>query len=101
MAKKSSVAKDLQRREMSKRFAAKRADFKARAADRSLTPAERFEAQLKLNKLPRDSSPSRARNRCGLSGRPRGVYRKFMLSRIALRELSNKGLIPGVVKSSW
>ena len=77
------------------------ARLKALARDRDAAPEERFEAQLKLAHLPRNSSATRIRNRCALTGRPRGYYRKFKLSRIALRELASSGLIPGMVKSSW
>jgi len=71
------------------------------ARDRTAPPEERFEAQLKLSELPRNSSQTRVRNRCSLTGRPRGVYRKFKLSRIAVRELASSGQIPGMLKSSW
>lgn len=101
MAKVSSVEKNETRRRKVVKYAAKRAALKATIMNRELPMEERFEAQLKLNELPRDGSPSRVRNRCGLSGRPRGNYRKFNLSRIALRELGNFGQIPGLVKSSW
>jgi len=84
-----------------KRMAAKRKRLKATAADRTLPPEERFEARLKLAEMPRNSSATRIRNRCELSGRPRGFYRKFKLSRIALRDLASSGQIPGMVKSSW
>ncbi len=101
MAKKSSVIKNRRRAQMVKRMATKRARLKATAEDRSLPPEEQFDARLKLAKLPRNSSATRIRNRCELTGRPRGVYRKFKLSRIALRELASAGQIPGMVKSSW
>jgi len=101
MAKVSSVEKNETRRRKVAKYAAKRAALKATIMNRELPMEERFNAQLKLNELPRDGSPSRVRNRCGLSGRPRGNYRKFNLSRIALRELGNFGQIPGLVKSSW
>ncbi len=101
MAKVSSVEKNNTRRRKVAKHAAKRGELKATIMNRSLPMEERFNAQLKLNELPRDGSPSRVRNRCGLSGRPRGNYRKFNLSRIALRELGNFGQIPGLVKSSW
>ena len=84
-----------------KRFAARRAKLKATADDNGLPMEERFEARLKLAELPRNSSAARIRNRCEVSGRSRSVYRKMKMSRIALRELGNKGLIPGLVKSSW
>jgi small subunit ribosomal protein S14 len=101
MAKKSSVNKNKRRAQMTKRMAPKRARLKAVAEDRSLPPEERFAARLKLAELPRNSSATRIRNRCELTGRPRGYYRKFKLSRIALRELASAGQIPGMVKSSW
>ncbi len=84
-----------------KQFAAKRARLKAVANDKNLPIEERFAARLKLAELPRNSAPSRVRNRCELTGRPRATYRKFKLSRIALRDLASTGQIPGVVKSSW
>ena len=101
MAKKSSIEKNNRRKRMSAQYAPKRAELKAMALDESLPLEERFEARMKLAKLPRNSAPSRVRNRCEISGRPRAYYRKFRLCRIQLRELANKGLIPGVVKSSW
>ena len=101
MAKKSSVIKNRRRAQMVKRLAPKRARLKAIAEDRALPPEEQFAARLKLAKLPRNSSSTRIRNRCELTGRPRGVYRKFKLSRIALRDLASAGQIPGMVKSSW
>ncbi len=101
MAKTSSVNKNQRRAKMVKRLAPKRAHLKAIAEDRSLPPEERFAARLKLSELPRNSSAVRIRNRCELTGRPRGYYRKFRLSRIALRELASSGQIPGMVKSSW
>jgi small subunit ribosomal protein S14 len=101
MAKTSSVNKNKRRVRLVKRLAAKRARLKAMAEDRSLPPEERFAARLKLAELPRNSSSTRIRNRCELTGRPRGVYRKFKLSRMALRELASSGQIPGMVKSSW
>ena len=101
MAKTSSVNKNKRRAQMAKRVAPKRARLKAIADDRSLPPEERFAARLKLAELPRNSSATRIRNRCELTGRPRGYYRKFKLSRLALRELAAAGQIPGMVKSSW
>ena len=86
---------------MAKRFAAKRKRLKAIADDMDQTAEDRFAARLKLSELPRNSSPNRIRNRCELTGRPRGNYRKFKLCRIKLRELASNGQIPGVVKSSW
>jgi small subunit ribosomal protein S14 len=101
MAKKSSIEKNNRRRKMAKRFSNRRTKLKAIARDKKLPMEERFAATLKLAQLPRNSSKTRIRNRCELSGRPRGYYRKHRLSRIALRELGSKGLIPGLVKSSW
>jgi small subunit ribosomal protein S14 len=101
MAKKSSIERNNRRRRMVARLANKRAELKRVANDESLTLEERFQARLKLAELPRNSSAVRIRNRCEISGRPRGVYRKLRVSRIALRELGSNGLIPGLVKSSW
>lgn len=101
MAKKSSIEKNNRRRRLVAKYRAKRTRLKAIAENMALAPEERFQAQLKLAQLPRNSSPVRIRNRCELTGRPRAVYRKFRLSRIALRELASQGQIPGVVKSSW
>ena len=101
MAKKSSIEKNKNRTKLVARFAAKRAALKAIADDQSKSIEERFEARLKLAELPRNSLPSRIRNRCELSGRPRGTYRKFKLSRLALRDLASSGQIPGMVKASW
>ena len=101
MAKTSSVNKNKRREKMAKQFAAKRAKLKAMAVDDKLTPEDRFAARIKLAELPRNSSPTRIRNRCEMTGRPRGVYRKFKLSRLALRQLASLGALPGVVKSSW
>jgi len=101
MAKKSAVEKNKRRKLMVERAAAKRARLKAVAKDRSLAPEERFQAYLKLAEMPRNSTRVRLRNRCELTGRPRAFYRKFRLSRIALRDLASVGQIPGMVKSSW
>jgi small subunit ribosomal protein S14 len=101
MAKTSSVEKNNRRIKMAKQYAGKRAKLKAMAVDDKLQPEERFAARLKLAELPRNSSPTRIRNRCDLSGRPRGYYRKLRMSRIALRDLGSQGLIPGMIKSSW
>ncbi len=101
MAKKSSIEKNKRRKRMIQKHAKKRAELKAIVMNQELPVEERFEAQMRLAELPRNSSPVRYRNRCELSGRPRGVYRKFRLSRIALRELGGFGEIPGLVKSSW
>lgn len=101
MAKTSSIEKNNKRKQMVKQVAAKRTRLRAIAKDQKLSLEERFAAQLKLAELPRNSSPTRVRNRCEVSGRPRGYYRKLRMSRIALRELGNSGLVPGLVKSSW
>lgn len=101
MAKKSAVEKNNRRKAMVIRDAAKRAKLKSIVRNLSLPAEERFAAQLKLSKLPRNGAKVRVRSRCALSGRPRGVYRKFELSRIALRELASSGYVPGMVKSSW
>jgi len=101
MAKKSAVERDKKRRRLSAKYAAKRAQLKKVSKDETLSKEERFQAHLKLAELPRDGSKTRIRNRCQVSGRPRGYYRKLKMSRIALRELSNHGKIPGMVKSSW
>ena len=101
MAKTSAIEKNKQRQKLAKRYAARRARLKAISEDRSLPEEERFLARLKLAELPRNSAPSRVRNRCEVTGRPRGYYRKFRMSRIALRELASGGQVPGVVKSSW
>lgn len=101
MAKKSLIERDKKRERMAKRYAAKRARLKAAANDESLPMEEQFRARLKLAALPRNSAPVRIRLRCALTGRPRGNYRKFKLSRIALRDLASTGQIPGMVKSSW
>lgn len=101
MAKKSVVERNLKRRRMAKKYMAKRTQLKALAEDRSLSNEDRFAARLKLAALPRNSSTTRIRNRCELTGRGRGYYRKLRMSRIALRELASRGLIPGMMKSSW
>jgi small subunit ribosomal protein S14 len=101
MAKKSAVEKNSRRRRLAERFAVRRKALKAVVMDRGRDPEERFEATLKLAELPRNGSRTRVRNRCSLTGRPRAYYRKFGLSRIALRDLASEGQIPGVVKSSW
>ena len=101
MAKKSAVERDLKRRRLVDKFASKRAELKAISKDEALPQDERFAARLTLAALPRDSSATRVRNRCLLTGRPRGVYRKLKLSRIGLRDLASTGQIPGMVKSSW
>jgi small subunit ribosomal protein S14 len=101
MAKTSSIDKNRKRTALVKRLAPKRARLKAIAEDKSLAPEDRFNARLKLAEMPRNSSATRIRNRCELSGRPRAYYRKFKLSRLALRDLASAGQIPGMVKSSW
>jgi small subunit ribosomal protein S14 len=101
MAKKSSVENNNHRKALVKKFAGRRARLLAIANDESQSMDERFLARLKLAELPRNSAPNRVRNRCEVTGRPRAVYRKLKMSRIALRELGNKGLVPGLVKSSW
>jgi len=101
MAKTSAIQKNKKRERLAKQYEARRARLKAVADNEGLPMEERFAARLKLAELPRNSSKTRIRNRCELTGRPRSVYRKFKLSRIALRELASTGQIPGVVKSSW
>ncbi len=101
MAKKSSVEKNNRRRKMTKSMSGRRARLKEIARDKTRPMEERFAASLKLAELPRNSSATRIRNRCEVTGRPRAFYRKLKMSRIALRELGSKGLIPGLVKSSW
>ena len=101
MAKKSSIKKNNHRKHLVEQYAKKRAELKAVALDESLPLEERFEARMKLAKLPRNSAPSRVRNRCEISGRPRAYYRKLRMSRIALRDYGSNGMIPGLVKSVW
>ena len=101
MAKVSLVQRDLKRRKLWNKYKEKRESLLVIANDKSSSAEERFEARLKLSKLPRNSSKSRIRNRCSLTGRPRAVYRKFGLSRIADRELATNGKLPGEVKPSW
>jgi len=101
MAKTSSIEKNNRRRKLAKKYSGRRARLKAIAHDKSKPMEDRFAAVLKLAELPRNSAPTRIRNRCEVTGRPRGFYRKLRMSRIALRELGSKGLIPGLVKSSW
>ena len=101
MAKKAMIERDVKRKRLVKKHASRRTRLKAIARDKSLPAEERFKAQLQLAELPRNSAPNRMRNRCQLTGRPRGFYRKLKLSRVALRDLTNQGLIPGMVKSSW
>ena len=101
MAKKSAIEKNKKRQKLVEKYAAKRAELKAVAMNEGLSLEERFKARLKLAELPRNSAPNRVRNRCEVTGRPRGYYRKLKMSRIALRELGSNGQIPGLVKSSW
>ena len=101
MAKVSSIQKNLKRIRLAKKFLKKREDLKKIIKNKKLPLAERFAAQLKIAKLPRNSARIRIRNRCEITGRPRGVYRKLRISRIALRDLASKGKIPGMTKSSW
>ena len=101
MAKTSAIEKNRKRTRMVKKYALRRQKLKAMAKDQTLPVEDRFGARLKLAEMPRNSSPVRVRNRCEISGRPRGYYRKFKISRIALRDLASSGYIPGMVKSSW
>jgi small subunit ribosomal protein S14 len=101
MAKLSSINKNERRKKLVKKYAAKYAKLKAIADNQALDDGERLIARLKLAEIPRNGNPTRVRNRCSTTGRPRGVYRKFGVNRIELRNLGNKGLIPGLVKSSW
>ena len=101
MAKKSAIERNDKRKRMADQYAEKRAELKAIARDQERPIEERFATQLKLAELPRNSAPSRIRNRCELTGRPRGYYRKFKMNRIELRNLANSGEIPGITKSSW
>ena len=101
MAKKSSIEKNNRRRKLAKKYSGRRSRLKEAAQDKSLPMEERFAAALKLAQVPRNSSKTRIRNRCEVTGRPRGFYRKLKMSRIALRDLGSQGLIPGLVKSSW
>ena len=101
MAKKSAIQKNLKRMKMVNKFEKKRIKLKKIIMNKKLELAERFAAQLKLDKLPKNSSRVRFRNRCGISGRPHGYYRKLKISRIALRDMASAGKIPGIIKSSW
>lgn len=101
MAKKSSIEKNNRRRKLAKKYSGRRSRLKEIAQNKSLPTEERFAATLKLAQVPRNSSKTRIRNRCEVTGRPRGFYRKLKMSRIALRDLGSQGLIPGLVKSSW
>ena len=101
MAKIALINRDQKRRKTVKKFAGRRAQLLVLINDQKLSPEDRYEARLKLQKLPRNASPVRLRNRCALTGRPRGVYRKFGLGRSKLREIAMRGEIPGVIKASW
>lgn len=101
MAKLSSINRNLKRVSLTKSVKAKRTALKATIYDRKASPEQRFEAQIKLDKLPRNSTPARVHNRCQLTGRSKAYYRKFQLSRIMLREMASRGQLPGVVKASW
>lgn len=101
MAKVSAIENNNKKKKLVKKYAKKRAELKAIISNRELPIEERFKAQLAITELPRNGAKIRLRNRCSVSGRPRGHYRKLGVSRIALRELGSKGLIPGLVKSSW
>ncbi len=101
MAKKSAIERNNKRKQLVAKYAARREKLKAIAMNEELPLEERFKARLKLAELPRNSAPNRVRNRCEVTGRPRGYYRKLKMSRIALREFGSQGMIPGLVKSSW
>jgi len=101
MAKTSAIQRNLKRIKLTKKFLKKRNELKKIINDKKLPLDERFKAQLKLSKMPKNSAKTRIRNRCEITGRPHGVYRKLRISRIALRELASKGRIPGMTKSSW
>lgn len=101
MAKTSIINREEKRRQLVKKFAAKRAELKASMMDLALSEEDRVAARAKFNALPRDSSPTRLRNRCNLTGRPRGYFRKFGLCRNKIREIAMRGDIPGVTKASW
>ena len=101
MAKLSLINRDIKRVKLAEKYAAKRAELKAIIDDFSKSDEERYEARLKLQQLPRNANPTRQRNRCAITGRPRGVFRKFGLARNKLRDLARKGEIPGVTKGSW
>jgi small subunit ribosomal protein S14 len=101
MAKLSSINKNERRKKLVKKYAAQYAKLRAQADDESLDESERLIARLKMAEIPRNGNPTRVRNRCSTTGRPRGVYRKFGVNRIEIRNLGLKGLIPGLVKSSW
>tara|TARA_B100000427_G_scaffold195391_1_gene162418 strand:- start:50 stop:355 length:306 start_codon:yes stop_codon:yes gene_type:complete len=101
MAKTSAIQRNLKRIRLSKKYSKKRRELKKIIRNKKISLSERFDAQLKLNKLPKNSSKIRIRNRCEITGRPHGVYRKLKISRIALRQMASSGKIPGMTKSSW
>ena len=101
MAKKAMIERELKRQRLVKKYANKRNELKAIINNRELSSSERYEATMKLSQLPRNSSPTRLHNRCQITGRPKGYYRKLRISRIALREYGGFGQIPGMIKSSW
>jgi small subunit ribosomal protein S14 len=101
MAKLSSINKNERRKKLVKKYAARYEKLRAQADDQSLDESERLIARLKMAEIPRNGNPTRVRNRCATTGRPRGYYRKFGINRIELRELGNSGMIPGLTKSSW
>ena len=101
MAKKSMIERDVKRRKLAERHAEKRQALKEQMRAEGASPEDVFKAAMQLAELPRNSAPSRIRNRCLVTGRPRGYYRKLKMSRIALRDLGSNGKIPGLVKSSW
>ncbi len=101
MAKRSMIERDKRRKELAVKYAAKRRELRDKVKDTQLPDEERYAAMIAMQKLPRDSARTRQRNRCGLTGRPRGVYSKFGLARSKLRELMMKGEVPGVLKASW
>lgn len=101
MAKTSMVEREKRRAKIVKKYAAKRSELKELIRNPQTSPEDRMAAQAKLQKMPRDASPSRGRNRCAITGRSRGVYRKFGLSRVKIREVANRGEIPGLTKASW
>ncbi len=101
MAKKSAVERNEKRKKLAKEFAGRRAKLKAIVKDKNSSPEAKFDAAVKLSRLPKNSSPQRIRNRCEVTGRPRGYLRKFGVCRVVLRELSGIGRVPGVIKSSW
>jgi small subunit ribosomal protein S14 len=101
MAKTSQVLRDLKRKKLIAKYAEKRAELRKRLNDPNVSIEEKFEVQIAFAKLPRNSCPTRLKRRCEVTGRPRGYYRKFGISRIALRELAHQGMLPGVRKSSW